>query len=138
MFGNKCLIFIILMIILFSAGCGASLDVADGIEPNIILDFDNEYELAETIEKDWLVGLTMRSPEKSGHVIIGASFDPDILKLVHFYDYEEDGVRRKAYILKAVADGLSDVVIKMKELKSGDIMVYKRAQINVGESPGFF
>lgn len=138
MFGNKCLNFFILTIVLFAAGCGASLDVADDLEPNVVLDFDKDYELTETIEEGWLVALSMRSPEKKGHTVIGASFDPDILELVRFYDYQEDGVRRKAYILKAIKDGLSDVAIKMREDKTGTISVYKRAQINVGEIPGFF
>lgn len=138
MFENTCLKFAILMIVLSCSACGASYGVGGDVEPNIVLDFDNEFELVETVEQGELIALTMRSPEKSGHVIIGASFDPEILMLVRFHDYEEDGVRRKAYIMEAVKDGLSDVVIKMRSESTGLVEVYKRAQIKVGERPGLF
>lgn len=138
MFGNMRLKCCLLTIVLLCAGCGASLNVENGIDPNIVLKFDNEFELMETVEKGWLIGLTMRSPKKSGYSIIGASFDPDILKLVRFYDYEEDGERRKAYVLEGVRDGLSDVLVKMKSETTGTVEIYKRAQIKVGERDGFF
>lgn len=137
MFGNSCLNAAILTIVLFCAGCGASYSMQDGVEPNIILNFDDGFEMSETIEKDEYVALTMRSPEKKGHMIIGASFDPDILSLVRFHDYEEDGEERKAYLFRAVQNGLTDVVVKMRSEATGITEVYKRARIKVGERSGF-
>lgn len=124
--------------ILFLAGCGASLTGENGIEPTEILELDDDFDAKATIKKNEVVGLDMRVPTKSGYKLVGASFDPEILKLVHFLVYEDEGQPRAQYMFQGVSDGASSVLVKMEPLAGGDVDIYKVIVVNVGDGNGFF
>lgn len=108
------------------------------MRPNETLSLDGEFEFSEVIEKGEIIALDMRVPVKSGYKIIGTSFDPGILSLVHFLTYDDDGEPRVQYMFKALADGTTDVLVKMQPVAGGDTEIYKRTTINVGEDDSLF
>jgi len=138
MFGKMRKNMIMAIFILFLVGCGASYSVDTGVEPTEMLVLDGDFEFSETIEKGEVIALDMRLPIKSGYVIIGASFDPEILKLEHYIEYTGDEEPRARYMFTALADGMSDVLVKMQPKGGGDVEVFKRISINIGEKNSLF
>lgn len=126
---NSCLLTIILLL----CGCGVFSSDTSGLEPNETLTLDDDFEMAATIGKGELISLDMREPVKSGYVIVGTSFDPEVLSLVHYLQYDDDGDRRVQYIFKAAGDGGTDVLIKMEPSGGGQIEIYKRVTVNIGD-----
>jgi len=94
---------------------------------------DGEFEYVEKIEKGKVIAFDMNTPAASGFQVIGASFDPDILKLEGFLEYERDGKERVQYDFRARENGSTDVLIKMKPRVGGGAEVYKRITVFVGE-----
>ncbi len=133
MFGMASIKSFILIFILFSVGCAASYVGQGGVEPTETLTMDGEFERAMTIEKMDILGVDMPTPFKGGCKIVGVSFDPAILFLVHFLRYDVEGLPRVQYMFQPVSDGTTDVLFKMEPLGGGDVEVYKRVTINVGK-----
>ena len=125
---NTCLT----MFILLAMGCGAIFSGDGGVEPSETLVMDDDYELSVKIEKDDILGVDMHAPTKSGRKLIGASFDPEVITLIHYLEYDEDGVRRVQYMFRPVADGTTDILFKMEPLAGGDMEIFKRVTVNVG------
>ena len=126
-----------MMFILFMWGCGASFDADGGVEPTETLVVDGGFEFAETIEKGEILALDMRVPVKSGYVVVGASFDPEVLRLEHFLTYD-DGEPRARYLFMALANGTSDILVKMQPVGGGQVELYKRVTVNVGDNDTLF
>ena len=124
----------VLIIILFFAGCGASVGVDSGIEPTETLDLDGEFESSMSLEKGDVIGLDMRLPVKSGYRIVGAAFDPSLLRLEHYLEYDDDGEARAEYLFSLLADGASDILIKMQPMAGGDVEIYKRVSVIIGRT----
>lgn len=137
MFEKKDLNSCLLIFILFMGGCGVFSSDLAGLEPNETLTLDDEFEMAATIGKEEIIALDMREPVKSGYEIIGTSFDPEVLELVHYLRYDDDGERRVVYMFKAGNDGGTDVLIKMKPSAGGRTEVYKRVTVNIGDDSLF-
>ncbi len=136
---NKIKKFVVFTVfILFLTGCGASLSGDVGIEPTEILELDGEFQGETSIGKDEVVALDMRIPKKSGYKLVGASFNPEIMRMVHYLVYEDDGQPRAQYMFQAVADGTTTVLIKMQPEVGGDVEIYKQITINIGKGDGFF
>jgi hypothetical protein len=128
----------VLTILLFFVGCGASVGVDSGIEPTEILDLDGEFEFSQSLEKGDVLGLDMRLPVKSGYRIVGAAFDPSMFRLEHYLEYDDDGQARAEYLFTLLADGASDILIKMQPMAGGDIEIYKRVGVIIGDDDGLF
>ena len=136
---NKIRFFLLfLLFVLLLSGCGATLSGDSGIEPTEILDLDDEAEAKITIDKTEVVALDMRVPKKSGYKLVGASFDPEILQMVHYLEYDDDGQPRTQYMFQAVAKGSTTVLVKMQPEGGGDVEVYKQITVNVGQNNGLF
>lgn len=133
MFGYQMFKSCVLMFILFLGGCGALSNDMDGISPDKTAVLDGEFEYVEKIEKGKVIAFDMNTPVSSGFQVIGASFDPDILKLEGFLEYERDGKERVQYDFRARKNGSTDVLIKMKPRVGGGAEVYKRITVFVGE-----
>lgn len=129
---------IMLFFILSLAGCGASLSGDGGVEPTEVLDLDGQYESKVSIEKEEIVALDVRIPKKSGYDLVGASFDPEVLQLVHYLTYEDDGQPRAQYMFQAMEDGGTTVLIKMQPLGGGNVEVYKQVVVTIGTDRGLF
>ena len=139
MFGRILVNTCLTIIVLFAMGCGASFSSDSGFEPSEVVDMDGEFELSVKIEKEDVLGVDMREPFKGGYKVVGASFDPDILSMVHFLRYDDDGERRVQYMFKPEADGTTDVLFKMEPLGgSGSTEIYKRVTVNVGDDSSIF
>jgi len=138
MFGKFGLNMCLAIIVLFALGCGASFSNEGGIEPTETLDLDNEFEVSVKIEKEDVLGVDLREPFKSGYKLIGASFDPEILSMVHFLQYVDDGEQRVQYMFQPHADGTTDILFKMEPISGGDVEVYKRVTVNVGNKGSLF
>jgi hypothetical protein len=74
---------------------------------------------------------------RNGHTLTGAAFDPGVLRLDHYLEYDEGG-RRARYMFTTLENGLTDVLIKMEPAGGGDAQVYKRVSVNVGSGTSLF
>ena len=129
--------FFLIFILLF-AGCGASVGVDTGIEPTKTLDLDGEFEFSQSLEKGDVLGLDMRLPVKSGYRIVGAAFDPSMFRLEHYLEYSDDGEARAEYLFTLLADGASDILIKMQPMGGGNVEIFKRVGVIIGQDDGLF
>lgn len=134
-FGKKCCF---LIFVLFLHGCFASSDVNGGFDPGETLWLDDDFSEALSIEKDETFALDVRVPEKKGYRLVGASFDPTMLRLEHYLTYDDDGEPRARYIFTALGNGTSDVLVKMEPVSGGDPEVYRMVSVNVSEDDGLF
>ncbi|WP_285905411.1 hypothetical protein [Pseudodesulfovibrio pelocollis] len=123
------------MFILLAAGCGASYDPATGLAPTRILDLRDGFDFSVTVEKNEVLALDLRMPARSGHSLVGASFDPAVLRLDRYL--ERDGGNAR-YLFTAMENGLTDVLIKMEPEGGGDAEVYKRVSVTVGKRSTLF
>ncbi|WP_319467462.1 hypothetical protein [uncultured Pseudodesulfovibrio sp.] len=131
MFGKAVLNICFATVVLLMAGCGVFSSVSGELEPSETLNLDEQFEFSEVLENRENIALDMRVPIKSGYEIVGASFDPDMLRLDNFFEYDDDGQRRVKYIYTAIAIGSSDVLVKMQPVGGGNIEIYKRVTISV-------
>ena len=133
MFGKILKNLVATIFLLFMVSCGASLGVESGVEPTEVLYLDGEYGVAITMEKGEILALDMRVPIKSGYTIVGASFDPIVLKLEHFLEYKDGDEPRAQYMFTLLTDGTTDILVKMQPLTGGDSVVYKSITVNICE-----
>jgi len=117
------------MIVLLIAGCGASYDASTGLSPVRILDLSDGFDFAATIERGEVLALDLNQPVRSGHTLVGASFDPAVLRLERYL--ERDGASAR-YLFTGMENGLTDVLIKMEPREGGEAVVYKRISVTVG------
>ena len=129
---------VLTMIVLFFAGCGASSSVNGDFDPVETMELDGEYESNVSVEIGEIFALDMFIPLSKGYTIIGASFDPSMFKLEHYLEYDDDGTPRARYLFMVLADGASDILIKMEPLSGGDVVVYKQIGVMVGGDRGLF
>lgn len=138
MFGKNVAWIGIAIFILLLAGCGASLGVDPGVEPTKTLILDDAFESSVSLEKGDILGLDMRLPVKSGYEVVGAAFDPSMFRLEHFLKYSDGGEPRVEYVFTLLANGASDILIKMRPLKGGDVDIFKRVSVTIGADDNLF
>ncbi|CCH47277.1 hypothetical protein [Pseudodesulfovibrio piezophilus] len=138
MFGRWVLNTFLTIFILFFVGCGVFYSDEDGVDSMKTLFLDDGFEFVVNIEKGESHAVDMPEPKTAGYVIVGASFDPHLLKLIHYTKYEKQDETRVQYAFKALADGSSDILVKMVPVKGGDSVLYKRISINVGDKRSVF
>jgi hypothetical protein len=130
MFGKCLLNACFTALVLLMVGCGVFSGDKDGLAPTEILVLDSDFELSATIVKGDVLALDMPIPVKSGHEIVGASFDPAVLRLEQYLEYADDG-RRARYLFTAIESGTVDILIKMEPAGGGAVEIYKRVTVNV-------
>ncbi len=128
----------LLGLMLLLCGCGMFFGGSEQDSPSKTLTLDEEFEYSVTISKDDLLELDIPQPTQAGYSIEGAAFDPSMLSLEHFFNSSDEGARRVRYIFRALQDGISDVLIKMRKEKDGRVEMYKRVTVNVGGAQGLF
>jgi hypothetical protein len=96
------------MVILVFVGCGVSSSVNGGFEPVEILVLDDDYESTISLNKGEIFALDILIPFAKGYRVIGASFDPSMLRLEHYLEYDDDGSIRTRYMFLTLAEGVSD------------------------------
>ena len=129
---------IILTFVLFLSGCSV-LSSENGVtSPSQFVQLNEVFEAKTSISKGETVALDLRTPKKSGYRLVGASFDPEMLTLVNYLLYEDDERERVQYVFEALADGVSDVLIKMEPVEGGPTEIFKQVTIHVGEDDSFF
>jgi len=126
------------IVILFFVGCGVSSVEDGGFDPTETLVLDGQYESSVTLEVGETFALDMLIPLEKGYRIVGASFDPDMLGLEHYLEYNDEGARRAVYMFTTLVKGMSDVLVKMKPLSGGGVDIYKQVSVKVGGDDGFF
>ncbi|WP_155932586.1 hypothetical protein [Pseudodesulfovibrio alkaliphilus] len=82
-----------------------------------------------------MLALDLPKPLRSGHTLVGASFDPTVLRLERYLERDGGSAR---YLFTGMENGMTDVLIKMQPREGGDVVVYKRVSITVGGRSGLF
>jgi hypothetical protein len=137
MFGKYFFCACLAVVVLVFSGCGASSSVNGGFDPAQTLDLDGGYEFTVSIEKGEVLALDMPVPSKGKYIIVGASFDPAILRLERYLEYGA-AQRRARYLFTAQENGSTDVLVKMQPKGGGNVDVYKRVTVGVGSSSTLF
>ncbi|MFH1912679.1 MAG: hypothetical protein ABIK45_00175 [Pseudomonadota bacterium] len=88
-----------------------------------------------TVEKSEVLALDLRMPTRSGYSLVGASFDPAVLRLDRYLEHDGGNAR---YLFTAMENGLTDVLIKMEPGGGGDTEVFKRVSVTVGKRSTLF
>lgn len=128
----------VLFFILYLSGCSAFSSFDGGFDPSETLFFDDEYELSTSLGRGEVLALDVLIPSRKGYKVVGASFDPDMLRLEHYIEYEDGGALRARYFFTTLLTGVTSVLIKMQPLSGGDIEIYKQVIVNIVEDGGLF
>lgn len=124
--------------LLLFAGCAGSSSVDGGLNPTETIVLDEDFSAAIAVEKGDVFALDMQSPQTKGYRISGAFFDPDMLRMERFLEYDDDGQARARYLFTAVAEGATDVLIRMTPEGGGDAVIYRQVTVTVGKGKGWF
>jgi len=101
-----------------------------GGSADVELKLDGEQKHATELPEGKMLTLDMRDPHASGYVFSGTSFDPALLKLDNIEPY--DGSKRVRYIFTTLAEGESDIVIKIRREEPGYRPdVFKRITVTI-------
>lgn len=138
MFAMKFVHISVAIAILFLAGCAVFSDDSAGVEVSRLIELDDGFAFKKRVKKNTLLGVDMPQPSQSGHRIIGAAFDPDLLALVNFQEYQENGERRVRYVFEAMSDGSTDVLFKMEPVAGGSTEMYKQLTVTIGKNDTLF
>jgi len=129
---------VLLVFILLLGACGASSSINGEFDPSETLFLDDSYEYNSSVDIADVIALDVPVPASKGYVLIGASFDPAMLRLDHYLEYEDDGTTRVRYIFTTLAVGSSDILIKMEKTSGGEPEVYKQVRVAVARNEGLF
>ena len=133
---NRILIFSTIVLLL--SGCFGSSSVDTGLEPSEIIVIDDDYATMIRLERGEVLAVDMAHPLGKGYKISGTSFDPDMLRMERYLEYEEDGVSRARYLFTVLMNGASDIIIKMTPLQGGAEEVYRQITVSTDEPDGLF
>lgn len=97
-------------------------------------DLDLRLDGEQTHEASLPVGraltVDMREPSLSGYVFAGTTFNPDLLRLENIEPF--DGGKRVRYTFTALAEGESDIAIKIRKPEPGYRPdVFKRVRVTI-------
>ncbi|EGB14019.1 hypothetical protein DND132_0804 [Pseudodesulfovibrio mercurii] len=99
---------------------------------------DDGYATALSVEKDDVFALDVLRPTAKGYRITGAAFDPEMLRMERYLEYDDDGEPRARYLFTALAEGATDVLIRMSPEAGGEVDVYRQVTVTIGKGRGFF
>lgn len=120
------------VIILIVAGCFGGYSGDAGLDVSDVVPLDDEIQVEITVENGDVFGLDMPDPSAKGHAVTGASFDPALLRVERYLEYDDDGEPRLRYLFTAIGDGTTQVVIKMRT-SGGMSGIYRTAKVVIGE-----
>ncbi|MBG0789080.1 MAG: hypothetical protein H0S80_01125 [Desulfovibrionaceae bacterium] len=101
-----------------------------------IVSLDDEYQAEIVVERGEIFALDVPEPVASGYRVSGASFDPAMFRMERYLAYDADGGPRIRYLFTALADGASDVNVKMRPAAGGREDVYRTVHVVVGGESG--
>lgn len=138
LFRNVCFFVIFSFFVLAVAGCSGASSVDGGLNPVETLVLDDEYAATLNVEEHEIFALDVIRPVAKGYRISGAFFDPSILRMERYLEYEEDGEPRARYLFAGLAGGACDVLVRMVPDGGGEMEVYRQVTVTVGRAKGWF
>lgn len=128
-FSNICLAIFILL----TAGCGVVFNDGSGPAPDEIIDLEDDYEVIERVDQNSRIAIDMSEPSEAGYRIIGAYFDPAMLRLEGYVREEAETPQRVRYIFKVLDIGTTTVLINMEPVTVGPSEIYKRVTLIISD-----
>ena len=101
-----------LAVIFFANGCGMMFGNDSGYSDVVEIALDEPNDVPITMALGQNLVVDMVHPGQKGRELTGASFDPAMLKLVHFSLETDDGIPMARYVFEAVGVGIVGVVFK--------------------------
>jgi hypothetical protein len=124
--------------VLVLSACSGSSSVNGGLSPVETIVLDDQYSAALTVEKNEVFALDVLRPEAKGYRITGAAFDPEMLRMERYLEYDDDGEPRARYLFTALQEGATDVLIRMAPAGGGDVTTYRQVGVTIGSGGGWF
>ncbi|OIQ51866.1 hypothetical protein BerOc1_00330 [Pseudodesulfovibrio hydrargyri] len=137
MFKKVCFFALCPFFVLVLSACSGTSSVDGGLSPVETIVLDDEYNAALSVDKDQVFALDMLRPAAKGYRITGAAFDPAMLRMERYLEYD-DGEPRARYLFTALQEGVSDVLIRMVPVAGGDVTTYRQVTVTVGSGGGWF
>jgi hypothetical protein len=126
------------LFILVLNGCAGSSSVDGGLSPVETIVLDDEYNATLDVNKDAVFALDLLRPTAKGRRITGAVFDPEMVRMERYLEYDDDGEPRARYLFTALQEGVSDVLIRMVPVAGGDVSTYRQVTVTIGSGGGWF
>lgn len=126
---------IMMCFVLFGVGCSTSSTVETGLDVAEALTLDGEYQSEIEVETGDVFALDMNNPLPKGYKLTGAAFDPDLLRMERFIEYDDDGMRAR-YLFTALNSGTCDLLIRMRAVSGGEIEVFKHVTVMIDREGG--
>ncbi|WP_272700166.1 hypothetical protein [Desulfovibrio sp. Fe33] len=99
---------------------------------------DDEYGAAVNVKKNDVFALDVSSPSSKGYRISGAAFDPEMLRMERYLEYDGDSGPRARYLFSALVEGATDVLIRMTPEGGGEAVVYRQVAVSIGSGGAWF
>jgi hypothetical protein len=129
--------FFMFFILTLSACSGAS-SVDGGLSPVETIVLDTEYSAVLSVDKNKVFALDLLRPSAKGYRITGAAFDPMMLRMERYLEYDDDGEPRARYLFTALQEGVTDVLVRMVPVAGGDVTTYRQVSVTIGSGGGWF
>lgn len=124
--------------ILVLSACSGSSSVNGGLSPVETIVLDDEYTAALEVEKNQVFAMDVLRPTAKGYYITGAAFDPEMLRMERYLEYDDDGEPRARYLFTALQEGSTDVLVRMTPVAGGDVVTYRQVTVTIGSGGGLF
>ena len=123
--------------VLLLGACSGGSSVNGGLSPAETIVLDDDYGNALKVEKNDVFALDLLRPTAKGYRITGAAFDPEMLRMERYLEYD-DGEPRARYLFTALEEGATDVLVRMTPEGGGDAVVYRQVTVTVTVGGGWF
>ncbi|MGE4421153.1 MAG: hypothetical protein AB7D39_02545 [Pseudodesulfovibrio sp.] len=90
------------------------------------------------MEKNQVFAMDVLRPTAKGYYITGAAFDPEMLRMERYLEYDDDGEPRARYLFTALQEGSTDVLVRMTPVAGGDVVTYRQVTVTIGSGGGLF
>ncbi|XXJ20143.1 hypothetical protein ACR42D_11485 [Desulfovibrio caledoniensis] len=124
--------------ILALSGCSGASSVDGGLSPVETIVLDTEYSAALNVDKNEVFALDLLRPSAKGYRITGAAFDPVMVRMERYLEYDDDGEPRARYLFTALQEGVTDVLVRMVPVAGGDVTTYRQVTVTIGSGGGWF
>jgi hypothetical protein len=124
--------------ILALSACSGVSSVNGGLSPVETIVLDDEYNAALSVDKNEVFALDLLRPSAKGYRITGAAFDPEMVRMERYLEYDDDGEPRARYMFTALQEGVSDVLVRMVPVAGGDVTTYRQVTVTIGSGGGWF
>ena len=138
MFKKICFIALCPLFILVLSACSGSSSVNGGLSPVETIVLDEEYNATLEVDVDEAFALDLLRPTAKGYRITGAAFDPAMLRMERYLEYDDDGEPRARYLFTALQAGVTDVLVRMVPEAGGDVTTYRQVTVTIGSGGGWF